>query len=146
MPHFTLPLDPDGLIVQAVFGLNGPQTTSLVQAGQAIPSPIQVRALLDSGSDVSAIAPRVVQQLGVISLISGSSVTASGKLAVNLYRVSLTIAGTGGRAGPVLAISDLLVSELATPLPNLEALIGLDVLRECLLIFDGPAQRFTLGF
>jgi hypothetical protein len=31
-------------------------------------------------------------------------------------------------------------------LKNLEALIGMNVLRECLLLLDGPGQHFILGF
>jgi hypothetical protein len=58
MPHFAFPLSPDGLIVQAVFGLNGADTAALVQTGRPIPRPVQVRGLLDIGSDATAIAPQ----------------------------------------------------------------------------------------
>lgn len=146
MPHVSLPLSADGLIVEAVFGLNGPDTAMRVQAGQSVPPPIVVRALLDSGTDTTAIASRVVQQLGAAHVIDATSNTASGTVTVNLYRVSLTIAGLAGRSGPVLVIPDLLVSELTAPLPNIEALIGMDVLRQCLLVMDGPGQQCILAF
>src|SRR5438128_638326 len=126
MPHFSFPLSPDGMIVQAMFGLNGSQTATLVRTGQSVPRPIQVRALLDNGSDATAIAPHVFQKLGLRSVRSVSSVTAGGPVTVKLYRVSLTIAGPAGRTGPVLAVPDLLVSELTAPLPNIDALIGMD--------------------
>jgi hypothetical protein len=142
----TFPLASDGMVVQAVFGLNGPATAALVQSAQPIPRPVQVRTLLDSGTDITAIAPRLVQQLGLESLLPASSQTAGGLIQVNLYRVSLTVSGPAGRSGTVLTVTDLLVSELTTPLPNLEALIGLDVLRESLLVLDGPGQQFILGY
>jgi hypothetical protein len=146
MPHFAFPLSADGLIVQAVFGLNGPDTAALVQTGRPIPRPVQVRSMLDNGTDATAVAPHVFQKLGLKSGLSGMSHTAAGQVAVNLYRVSLTINGPAGIAGPVLVLPDLLVSELTASLPNIEALIGMDVLRQCLLILDGPGKQFILGF
>jgi len=38
------------------------------------------------------------------------------------------------------------VTELAVALPNVEILVGLDLLRQILLILDGPGQRFSLAF
>ena len=146
MPHLTLALNADGMIVEAVLGLNGPATAGLVQAGQAIPRPVKVRALLDCGTDVTAIAPRVFQQLGVGSFASGSSQTTGGVFPIKLYRVSLTIYGASGPAGPALVLTDLPVSALTVPPPNLEALIGMDVLGAGLLVLDGPGHQFILGF
>jgi hypothetical protein len=140
MPHQTFPLSREGMIVAAVVGLNGVDTASLVQHGRPIPRPIQVRSLLDSGTDVTAVAARVFQQLGLGSLISGFSQTTSGLVSVNLYRVSLTISCSPGLAGPIVTLTDLLVSELTTALPNIDALIGMDVLRESLLVLDGPVS------
>ena len=40
----------------------------------------------------------------------------------------------------------LLVSELANPLPNVDVLIGMDILSECVTLIDGPARQFTLSF
>ena len=146
MPHVTIPLGADGMIVEAVFGLQGSQTAALLQAQQPIPRPQHIRSLIDCGTDTTAIASKVFQQLGLGPVARGSSQTAAGAVPVNLYRVSLTIAGPAGRAGPVLAIPDLLVSELTVPLANLDALIGMDVLRQCLLVLDGPGQQFIFGF
>jgi hypothetical protein len=146
MPHFTFPLSPDGMIVQAMFGLNGAATAALVQTGQPVARPIQVRSLLDNGTDATAIAPHVFQKLGLKSQVSGTSQTAAGQVTVNLYRVSLGITGPAGGTGSALVLPDLLVSELTATLPNIDALIGMDVLRQCLLVLDGPGQQFILGF
>ncbi len=146
MPHLTFPLNSDGMIVQAVFGLHGTDTAALVQAGQPIPRPLQVRTLLDSGANATAVAPRVFQHLGLGSFVTATSTTAGGTIKVNLYRVSLTVFGARGSAGPALVLTDLVVSELTAPLPNLEALIGMDVLNAGLLVLDGPGQQFILGF
>jgi hypothetical protein len=40
----------------------------------------------------------------------------------------------------------LIVAELTQALPNIDALIGRDILNDCLFILDGPGQQFTLAF
>jgi hypothetical protein len=42
--------------------------------------------------------------------------------------------------------SDMLVTELAALLPDVDVLIGLDMLLTCKLLVDGPARQFTLEF
>jgi hypothetical protein len=144
MPHLNFDLSADGMVLQAMIGLNGPDTTALARSGQPIPRPVQVRALLDPGSDRTAAAPSVFQQLGLGPFIYGTSQTAGGSFQVNLFRVSLTISGPGVTAGPTLVQPDLLVSELTVPLP-FDALIGLDVLRECLLISTARDNSLSWG-
>jgi hypothetical protein len=41
---------------------------------------------------------------------------------------------------------DLLVMELAAVLPNVDVLIGLDVLLRYKLLLDGPVRQFALEF
>jgi hypothetical protein len=145
MPHFTFPLSPDGPAVQGLVGLNDQATASLVQAGQPIPRPISIRALLDTASDMTAIAGRLVQQLGVIPVRQAQTHTAGGPVQVSVYRVSVSIYGPSGAAGSLLVWSNLLVMDLAVPLPNVDVLIGLDVLRQCLFVLNGPGDQFILG-
>src|SRR5262249_59921883 len=127
MPHLNFPLSPDGRVVKAMLGLNGPDSAALIQASKPIPPPIQVRALIDPGSDHTAVAAHVFQQLGLAPLVYGTSQTAGGSFQVNLYRLSLTISGLAGTAHPTLVLPHLLVSELPVALP-FDALLGPDVL------------------
>jgi hypothetical protein len=145
MPHLNFGLLADGLVVDASVGLSAPQAAQWVQSGQPVPAAVRVRALIDTGSDRSAAAPHVFQQLGLAPLVYGLTHTAGGSFRVNLYRTGLTILNTGPSTGPGLLLTDLLVSELTVTLP-FDALIGMDVLRECLLVLDGPGQQFILGF
>src|SRR4051794_26123584 len=108
MPHLTFPLSNDGPILEAMIGLNGPDTSALVQSAQPIPRPLQVRALIDTGADRTVIAPSVFQRLGIAPFLPARSQTASHSVPVNLFRVGLSISGSGG-AGPALVYSDLLV-------------------------------------
>ena len=38
------------------------------------------------------------------------------------------------------------LTELVVPLPNLDVLIGLDVIRQCLWVIDGPGGTFSVTF
>jgi hypothetical protein len=46
----------------------------------------------------------------------------------------------------MLVREQLKVMELLHSPPNFEAMIGMDVLAECLLILDGPGRQFTIAF
>lgn len=146
MPHLTFATSPDGPTLETLIGLNDEETALLVTAGQPVPKPLRCLGIIDTGADFSAVAQRVIQQLGVTRSHTGLTHTASGQAHVNLFKVSLSISGPSGAAGPMFVHANLLVTELAVLLPKIEVLIGMDVLAECLLIVDGPAKQFTLAF
>jgi hypothetical protein len=145
MPHLTFPLHTDGMVVQAEIGLIESDAAALVQAGRPIPRPVKVRALVDTGADRTSVATHVIQHLALAPFIYGILQTAGGSLKVNLYRVALSVSSLTSSAAPTLSLPDLLVSELTVSLP-FDVLIGLDVLRECLLVLDGSGQQFILSF
>jgi aspartyl protease len=145
VPYFTYPLSPDGPAVPGLVGLNDQATAALAQRQQPIPRPVSVRALIDTGADVTAIADHVAGQLGLALVHRTKTHTAGGSVNVNLYRVSLSVIGPAGTAGGLLVWPDLLVTELAVTIQNVDVLIGLDVLRQSLFILNGPAGQFTLG-
>jgi hypothetical protein len=147
MPHLTFPTQPDGLVLEAMVGLDGRTISALHQAGRTIAAPIRVRALIDTGTDVSVVVRRVLQALGLSPFRSTTTQTAGGPAVVDLYRVSVGIAGPHGAQGPMLLQPDRIVTDLPAVLPGgIEALIGMDVLAECLLVIDGPGKYFTLAF
>jgi len=116
--------------------------TGLHQAGQPIPAPIQAKASLDPGSNVTCVAANILQRLGLSS--SGQTTTQSiqGTAFVNLFVVSLSLLGP---TGVVLTESDLQVMELSQPLSGIEVLVGRDILPGCFLIVDGPQRSVTLA-
>jgi hypothetical protein len=46
----------------------------------------------------------------------------------------------------MLVRSEWTVTEFLHAPPQIDVLIGLDVLNQCLVVIDGPGGRFTLGF
>jgi hypothetical protein len=145
MPYFTYPLSPEGPVVPALIGLNDQDTAALVRAGQPVPRPVSVRALLDTAADGTCIPARVAQQLGLSPSAQVMMQTASGTHKVNTYEVSLSVVGPPGAVSGLLVWPAVDATELTVSLSNVDVLIGLDVLRQSLFILNGPADQFLLG-
>src|SRR5262245_50646196 len=133
MPHLTFASSPDGPALQVLIGVNGRGSAALLAAGQPIPTPVWVRALLDTGTDITCVAPACLRRLGLTGIGSSSTHTVGGSFKADLFEVSLSISGPAGKAGPMHVREQLVVMEWLHAPPNIEALIGLDVLSECLL-------------
>ena|SRR5438105_4899294 len=147
MPHLTFPIGPLGPTVSVQVGLASNALAALQASGRAIPTPLLAQGLIDTGTDLTAIVPSVLQRLAGASILPGVTAqthTASGVVAVNLFEISLSIFTETSTA--MLTRAQLTVTELASPLAGIDVLIGMDVLSECLLVMDGPARRFTLAF
>ena len=84
--------------------------------------------------------------LGVAPIGQGSTQTAGGLAAVDLYEVSLSIPPPGRAPGPMLTRLKLLVMEMPSPIPGVDVLISLDILLDCKTLLDGPARQFSLEF
>jgi hypothetical protein len=146
MPQLTFPITPDGLAVPVWIGLSGTAAKALQAAQQSIPAPLQARGVLDTASTVSAVASWVLRQLAIPSAATGVTQTAAALVPVKLYEISLSITKLGQPGAAMLTVPDLIGSELATALPDVDVLVGLDVLLQCKLLLDGPGREFTLEF
>jgi hypothetical protein len=146
MPHFTFPITKDGLALDVQIGLRATDAHALLAAGHPIPPPLQARALLDTASDKTAVSVPLLQQLGITALGPVQTQTAGGPVKVQLYQVSLSVPNPTGARTPMLVHSEWEVTEFLHAPPQIDVLIGLDVLNECLVVIDGPGGRFTLGF
>jgi hypothetical protein len=145
MPHLTLARQPDGWVLSVVVGVNGQTTASLVAAGQPVPPPQSIRALLDTGTDITGLATDVLSRLGLAPVRQHTTQTISGPLSIQLFEVSLSGPRAGPPAGPLLVLDQLVVMGLATPPPGIEALLGRDVSDRLLVILDGPRAEFTVA-
>jgi hypothetical protein len=146
MAQLTFSVSPAGLAVPVWIGLSGTVTTALYGAGRPISPPVQARGLLDTGSDITAVASWLLQRLAVPVATVTATHTVAGPVKVNLYEVSLGINDPSQPGNPWLTEPDLLVMELATVLPDVDVLVGLDVLLRNKLLLDGPARLFSLEF
>ena len=108
-----------------------------------MPSPTVVRALVDTGSDLSVVHPQVLLQLGVQATGSIRIRRPGVGLAVfrpaPLYDVQLAIGDVGLGVG---RIATRVVSVVPST-PTVLALIGRDVLKRCTFFYNGPRAEIS---
>jgi len=141
----TYGVSTDGLALEVMIGMKGSDTAALVAAGKPVPRPIWARALIDTASDVTCVESVILQRLGLSASALHTTQGISGSAPVRLFEVSFSILGATAASGPLLVLPQLVVMELPQPLSNVEVLIGLDVLLQCVLHVDGPGRQFTLS-
>lgn len=145
MARLEFPIAADGLICDVLVGHRASLVAAMQANGHTPPPAVPFRGLIDTGSDRRAVNPSVLAALRLgIPKMQRSRQTAAGPAKVNLFYVSLSILNFQLRPSPMLVQPDLLVVELSTPVPNLDVLIGMDVIRTCKLLVDGPAGVFSL--
>jgi hypothetical protein len=138
----TFPITLDGLIVDVLVNLEAAVLFQLWQQGIK-PQPAYGRGLIDTGSDISAVSLPILQQLGVPSILQTTTQGVGGILSVGLYRVSLNILDSKKVSLPWLPQPTILVMELAAGIP-FDVLIGMDIIRTCKMMVDGPGGSFTI--
>ena len=147
MPYFTRQTTAGRLIVDAVLGISLARNTALVAANQPIPRPLNILALVDTGASCTCVDNEALQQLQLTPTGSTPVLTPStGKtpMTADQYDVSLMFYSTT-RERPLMFHT---IPVLQTPLimQGFHALIGMDVLRNCLLVYDGRNDQFSLAF
>lgn len=145
MPHLTLRTTNGFAIVDLSVGVTRARAKALRAAGRRLPTPVTIRGLIDTGASGTAIDPGVIRLLelqptGVSSIHTPS--TAGQAHRCHAYDVSLHVdhPAATGTFDPIVAVE----SDLAAH--GFQALIGCNVLKKCLFIYDGQAATFSLAF
>jgi aspartyl protease len=148
VPHFTLNIDAGGPLVNALVQVSEGRRAALETRKLAIPESRVIRALVDTGASFTAIEPSVLQLLeltptGTMDIIAPS--TGQNVHTTETYDVDFVIyAGVGD---PPLSMPNLRVAACALFLKQgIHALIGRDVLKRCILIYNGEHNIFSLAF
>ena len=146
MSQLTFPIQLGELKLAVVVGLHHQAMVDRLTAGLPLAAPIWTKGVIDTGSTITSIAADVIQNLGLPPVSQTSTQTAAGPVPARLFRVSLSIPPAGNLPEPMLTRGNLIVMELSDPIPDVEVPIGLDILLDCRLLFDGPGRQFTLEF
>lgn len=147
MAHFTLPVSAGGPILDAFVGVSAARQMALEAVGQPVPALVRIRALVDTGASATCIDPTVPSILGLtptgnVSMMTPS--TGATPHSADVYDVGLLIPGPSFPpltlpTIPVAAV-DLLQSQ------GFHALIGRDILRNCVFHYNGSTGLFTIAF
>ena|SRR5579871_2279641 len=123
------------------------------QAGMAIPAPVPAIALLDIGAECTCVDPAIIAPLNLPVSSGGLIVTpggVTGPAALGgasprvTYEAGLVIPH-GSDPKLNLVIPSLEIEAIPLTQFGIDALIGRDVLANCVLVYDGPAGTVTLA-
>ena len=131
-----------------VVTVSEPRKDALNKAGLAIPPSQTIKALVDTGASCTCIDPTVLEPLnlaptGTVSAHTPS--TGSTPAVMNQFDVGMVIYGATADHPPFHLPT---VAVMETPLrgQGFDALLGRDILSNCLLVYNGTLGRFTLAF
>lgn len=141
----------DGPLVDVLVGLSAHTQQALRNAGRPVPAPVSLRALIDTGAEVTCIDPRLLSQLVAAGLkhvrFVFSHLPAIG--AINFaveYAVSLSVVHQSGNPKNNLVLRNHPVIEQPLGAVGYQALLGRDVLDHCILVYNGPGRSLILGY
>ncbi len=142
MPSFTISspnITRSGLCCEIIITPSLKTQMILKQQGQQIPS-IKVLALIDTGASGTAVSDKVVQHLHLVARgVTNISTPSTASHPVNVYDASLSLPNH-------VRIDNIPVIGANLSAQNIDCLIGRDILKHAVLIYNGYTQTFTLSF
>ena len=148
MPVLRGLLKAEGALVDIIVAWSVPGAAQLRSALRPVPPPVNARAVVDTGAEITCLHFGLIQMLGLPSAGTVlSNLPAHGGLTLSpLHDASLTIVHPSGNAHDNLVIRNLSVLELSLAPLGYEALLGRDVLANCQFLYSGPRKRFRLAY
>jgi hypothetical protein len=134
--------------VVATIGVSQARRLALQTANQPIPNVVVVQAELDTGASSTCVDPSVLTKLNLVATGTtqvNTPTTGSRPVSADTFDISLSIAAMAGLPSFVLNTIPIIQSELSAA-QGIEALIGRDVLKFCLLTYDGRNELFSLAY
>lgn len=146
MPSINLNIQPGGPIIGIFVGVSNPRFSALTAANLTPPTPVLGNFLIDTGASSTCIDPDLITGLGIHPTgktgIQTPSTQPGATHYCDQYDVSLFIPdGTSGHFVPALPV---ITTHLRTQ--GIDGLLGRDVLKNCVLIYNGTASMITLSY
>jgi hypothetical protein len=145
MPHLRVPIGGDGPVIDLGVWIDRAEAHAMSAQGATIPPAQTIRALIDTGADISAVHPLVLSQLGVPA--TGTARIRRPSTSRSYQNVSLfdTRLGFGGASAGVVWVSLSTVGVVPST-PGVLAIVGRDMLRNCLFLYDGFRAELLLTY
>lgn len=151
MPHFTLQIVGSGPIVLAYVSVSEERANALKAAGQPVPAPVQIRALVDTGATQTNVTESILTgQLGLVvkNVVQvGTASTDGDQLhTTRQYDAGIVIPGSTESPIPLMRKSIPVLGFTPHSASGFQALIGRDILGKCVLVYNGSLNQFILAF
>ena len=148
MPVLTGRLGADGALVEVLVSWSQSGALSLRAALRPVPPAMNLRALLDTGAEMSCVDVSIIQALSLpLHGMTPVNLPVMGGLTIGAqHEAGLTIVHPSGNPVLNLLVSDLVMIELPLRALGYQALIGRDVLAECHFQYHGPKGKFRLSY
>jgi|SRR6516165_8121041 hypothetical protein len=145
MPHLRVPIGGDGPVIDLGVWIDRPGAHAMIAQGAAVPAAQTVRALIDTGADISAVHPLILTQLGVPS--TGTARIRRPSTGRNFKNAPLFDTRLGfGCAGADVVWVSLSVVGVVPSTPGVLAIVGRDMLRNSLFLYDGFRAELLLTY
>jgi Retroviral aspartyl protease len=148
MPVVRGAITPAGALVRIQVSVSRSQMLDLRRAGSPIPQPVELEALIDTGSDSTCVDPTAIAPLGLrVHKYTMTNVPAAGGFSFAVEReAGLRIIHPSGDPSRNFIEAALPVVELPLGQHGYQALLGRDLLDRCRFRYDGPARTFALAY
>jgi hypothetical protein len=151
MHTLNAPIGADGILLDILVGHANANVLLLRRSGRPIPAAVALRALVDTGAEIScvdqqALAPLVAQGLQLGRIVLANLPAAGGLSPTREFVVSLTLLHPSNDPRANLVLRNQPVMEQSLGSLGYQALIGRDVLDRCLHWHNGPDKLFTLVY
>jgi aspartyl protease len=147
MPHITLQITPDGPLCDAFVGVSQARRDALVAASQPVPAIVRIRGLIDTGASCTCIDPSALTTLGLSptgTAMVNSPTTGATPKTTNQYDVSLVI--PHATLAPLRRTTIAVIETELFAAQGFHALIGRDVLADCVLYYNGDRGFYSLSY
>jgi hypothetical protein len=144
MPIIRAAISLDGPVIDLGVQIARAEARALIARGPVPPPPVIVRALIDTGADLSAVHPLLLAQIS--NMVAGTLQvrrpgTGQGFSTVNRHKVRLAFGGFRRTRTNWIAIT---AAAIAPSSPGVMALIGRDMLAHCQFVYDGFRDELLL--
>ena len=134
-------------MINANVSVSEQRATALKKAGQPSPPIRPIKALIDTGASATCVDPSVMSALGLNPTGTAKIFTpSSGQVAVEYDQYDVGILILAKQNQTPLHIGTVGVIATQLKYQGIDALIGRDILSQCILQYNGSMGQFSLAF